>query len=308
MSEEQQNNKIETPTDIVPPPISETPTVPPVENIINDTSQIPEAKPTETEKEQVNKEPVQVIVNIPNDENKAATTANKIAIIGTIINLALAGLTYMLFQKTIEANKTSQYSLVEAQKAVEQAKRANDIAESNFKLAQLSSESSDSINNINLGLTKKSIEAQVVSINESQKQFQKGNEPYLQYRINATYFDDKKTLVFTPSVLNYGKYPAIITDYNILIATEEYDDIQFQKKCTKFSKQNNLVSIDNPWIISTTKIVEPYYSHSKSHPLFIRGKIIYKNLMTNKTMIYSFKIKYVATDAMYYYDRQVKAF
>jgi len=138
MADERKQDTANNPEDTVIPPTATT------EYIDETTTDIPDPIPTKTEIEQVNKEPVQVIVNVPKEENKTANAANRIAIFGTIINLVLAGLTYMLFQKTIEANKTSQASLSEAQKAVNQAKRANDIAEANYKLAKISSASSDS--------------------------------------------------------------------------------------------------------------------------------------------------------------------
>jgi hypothetical protein len=115
MAEEQKHDITSNTSDSATASVSNT------EHVDETATDIPETIPPQSKAENVNKETIQVTVNIPKEENKAAITANKIAIFGTLINLALAGMTYLLYQKTIQANKTSQLALQEA-------KRANDIS------------------------------------------------------------------------------------------------------------------------------------------------------------------------------------
>ena len=228
---------------------------PTTEYVVETATNIPDPVPTKTELDQINKEPVQVIVNIPKEENKTAITANRIAIFGTIINIVLAGLTYLLFQKTIEANKTSQSSLIEAQKAVDQAKRANDIAESNFKLAQISSASSDSISNINIDLTKKSVTTQIASIEKSQKEFELENRPLVQVgdiKIDSIGADKETVVSF--KIVNMGKFSAPVTygKFNLSVgkkelSTQEIDKIiknlEWEEINTPISKETTIGQI-----------------------------------------------------------------
>lgn len=207
MAEEQKQDTTNNPEDTVIPPAATT------EYIDETATDIPEPISPKTEIEQVNKEPIQVIVNIPKEENKTAITANRIAIFGTIINLALAGLTYMLFQKTAEANKTSQASLAETQKAVDQAKRANDIAEANFKFSKEMSINNDSISAVSLSLTKKSVETQFYDINQKRKEFEIENRPFIQIvdiKIDSIGTDKITTVSF--NVVNMGKFPGTVTN------------------------------------------------------------------------------------------------
>lgn len=291
MAEEQKQDTTNNPKDTVIPPAATT------EYIDETTTDIPEPISTKTEVEQVNKEPVQVIVNIPKDENKPAITANRIAIFGTIINIALAGLTYLLFQKTIEANKTSQASLMEAQKAVDQAKRANDIAEANFKLAQSSSASSDSINSINLELTKKSVSTQISSIQQTQKSFTIENRPLVQLiDLKVDSIGVGITTVVSFGLTNLGKFPAKLLFakfglcHGINTSTEEAEKIA---KLIDYNINNSISNAMNiPIRISgiplTEKLFEEYKTNKAS--LYLVGEVFYESFVTAKR--FSVKVVY----------------
>lgn len=294
MAEEQKQDITNNTEDTVIPPAATT-------EYIDDTiTDIQETITAETELEQVNKEPVQVIVNIPKDENKPAITANRIAIFGTIINIALAGLTYMLFQKTVEANKTSQASLAEAQKAVEQAKRANDIAEANFKLAQISSANNDSINNINLELSKKSVGTQISSIKETQKQFEIANMPYLQCTdFNFKILEPDKRPVINFNTENLGNYPAKITDRKLgyiylppPIPKNPYDRVDFSMLTDSWSVYIDKEKPKNENFTATDKLPKAAYDAIKDGKFLFCffGEITYQNETNGKKRVYSFYI------------------
>jgi hypothetical protein len=74
-----------------------------VEEAPND---IPQSQQDNSEKK--DKEPINVIVNLP-QEAKGYKRSEMIAIwIGVAVNIILAVFTYLLFLKTVEANKTSK--------------------------------------------------------------------------------------------------------------------------------------------------------------------------------------------------------
>src|SRR5262245_40449312 len=62
----------------------------------------------------INKDPINVVVKLPNENYRPANIANIIASGGLVVNLILAIFTYYLFRKTVEANSTSQAALAEA--------------------------------------------------------------------------------------------------------------------------------------------------------------------------------------------------
>lgn len=202
MTEEQKDNTTGNPADSIIPLVFTT------EYVDDTATNIPEPIPSNGKTENINKEAIQVIVNVPKEENKTAIIANRIAIIGTFINLALAGLTYLLFIKTGEANKTSMQSLEQAQKAVEQAKRANDIADSNFRLSVIAAKSNDEISDANFKLSTQSLNAQIKSFQETQKQFEIENKPNLQ--IGGINIDSISRLKISFNIRNFGKQPAKI--------------------------------------------------------------------------------------------------
>ena len=249
MTEEQKDNTTDKPADSIIPPVSTT------EYVEETATNIPETIPPNSKTENVNKEPVQVIVNIPKEENKTAITANRIAIVGTIINLALAGLTYMLFQKTVEANKTSQTSLAEAQKAVDQAKRANDIAEANFKFSKEMSINNDSISAVNLSLTKKSVETQFYDINQKRKEFEIENRPFIQIvdiKIDSIGTDKITTVSF--NVVNMGKFPGTVTNMktNLSFGADNIIVPNLEKKLLSTKDETLNLSVSTGYQINRT--------------------------------------------------------
>lgn len=301
MTEQQENNTTTNPDDTIIPPVSTT------EYVDETTTDIPEPIPPDSKTENVNKEPIQVIVNIPKEENKSAITANRIAIIGTFINLALAGMTYLLFQKTIEANKTSQSALTEAQNAVQESRRANDIAEANFKLAQNSSAYSDSINNINLELSKKSVVTQINSVTESQRQFEKLNMPYLQCdEFSFINMEQDVQPKLSYKTTNLGNYPAKILDRKLGYFFAQNVPENPNKKID-FSKNSFDVYInkENPKteiFTAGTLLPKDYYEAFKDSKIyfFFFGDITYQNEINGKKRVCSFYVKIFAPPSKEY--------
>lgn len=301
MTEEQKDNPADNASDSIIPPVSTT------EYVDETATYIPEPIPTNGKTEYVNKEPVQVIVNIPKEENKAAITANKIAVIGTFINLALAGMTYLLFQKTIEANNTSQSALTEAQKAVQESKRANDIAEANFKLAQSSSAYSDSINNINLELSKKSVGTQINSVTESQRQFEKLNMPYLQCdEFSFINMEQDVQPKLSYKTTNLGNYPAKILDRKLGYFFAQNIPVNPNKKIDFYNNSFDVyINKENPKteiFTATTTLSKDNYEAFKDSKIYFCffGDITYQNEINGKKRVCSFYVKMFAPPSKEY--------
>ena len=233
----------------------------------------------------IHQEPINVVVNIPQDENRPQKRANLIAWIGLSVNAILAFFTYMLFLKTQEANKTSSDALKETKIAVAEAKRANDIAEDNYELAKQSSLNGDSI-------SAQTIKNQIMALKETQKEFRISNEPYLQ--ILAPQFKeliDDKNLTVKYVLKNYGQLPAIISKQWTGIVWSKAEDLpELMKNPTHYmpfkSHPNPSVSMivakessDTGSITYATKIDKSQIEALFNQKLiaYYYGKIIYSS-------------------------------
>jgi len=303
MTEEQKDNSTDNPSDSIIAPVSTT------EYVDETATNIPETIPPDSKTENVNKEPIQVIVNIPKEENKATITANKIAIVGTIINLTLAGMTYLLFQKTIEANKTSQLALKESARANDisaqaladsrRADSVSDIKDSiSYTLTKSQYENSRKKDSINIAMTKQSVETQINSIKETQTQFQLENLAYIECTdFTFKTFESNKQPQILFRISNVGKVPVKITKFKLgffykpaigynpdgYLGTLIYDPYPTSFYVTKESPRiQNFTGFD--------KIPNAQYDAISKEELgmFFCGEIQYTNEINNKKMKYIF--------------------
>jgi hypothetical protein len=208
MGEENTGNTEQNPQEIIPP----SSTAEYVEEPINDSPN----PTTETGNSgNKNKEPINVIVNIPQEDKKPQITANRIQVGGIIVSIFLGVLTYILLLKTIEANKISKDSLIVAQQALADAREIDSINRINDKKREII-DSFQRVKNherdkITLIQNQKSLETQMDAFSSAQKQFKISNKPFIQaVDVKVDSLQSRKPkLTFT--LLNMGKYPAKVT-------------------------------------------------------------------------------------------------
>jgi len=215
----------------------------------------PKTDPKETNGCQTDKEPIKGIGNI--DQKDGWTIANKISAFGIVISIIVAIFTYLLFQKTIEANKTSHDALT-------QSTRANDIAEQalrdsriNDSLTNERQKAIDAFENnrdlrnrikdsITIGLAQQSLETQKFytersdsnfiksirvatsaldvskeSIERIQNNFERENRAIMfisQFKADILKLGSRTT--FNIEFKNFGKSPTILTDVAIAITLD----------------------------------------------------------------------------------------
>jgi len=154
----------------------------------------------------------------PKPQNKK----NIIEILGLLTNIVLAIFTYLLFNKTVEANKTSQDSLKESRRANDISKGALDraIEESNNSyLREKTIDSLDSLDRLfyyeenekRSYLQNKQIETQINNLRSSQEHFELNSRPYLQVsKIKFTQFKANLPLKIRFEIANLGGHSARI--------------------------------------------------------------------------------------------------
>jgi len=255
-------------------------------------------------------------------KDRPAIIANLISVIGLIVNIVLAGFTYMLFQKTVEANKTSSASLSEARNAVKAAENANAISQLNYELAAQSSLSSDATSKANFQLAKRALDAQILyskradsnylkSINvatdaldvsksnleRTQKFFEIENKAYLLLsNVKMDSFIVDKRQQITINVKNYGKLPVLI-EYSL---TGFLFDTAANIKKLQYPPEN--IKYHNFYLPAGSDIALPYASFIVE-PLmyqaltkqvifaFVYGEVIYVDVAANKRYSYTFCLR-----------------
>jgi hypothetical protein len=257
------------------------------------------------------KEPISVIVNLPPEDKKPQVTANIIAILGLLLSIVLGVLTYLLFLKTVEANKTSA-------KALREAERANNISAQTLEDSRVRNSLSDKQDSISFSLTQKqfntqrlndsisiliqkqnlidnrnqnkqtieiaekSLQTQANLIIESQRQFLAINEPFMEIDSFKIVIEIDKPITIEYEIRNLNKYPARMLFYwqNVNISQDS--------------------SLSNSYLTQWEKITEPenaklgkYVSFDKSYwgsleglPPLIYNKINANHLNSGKYFIY----------------------
>ena len=111
------------------------------------------------------------IISVPKDN-----VAKWVAIIGLVVNIVLIFFTYKLWKEAINASQTANKALEQASNAANSAKAsadeahiANGISDKNYYLSERSFESGKELSN-------KSLNAQINSIKETQKEFEAINQ------------------------------------------------------------------------------------------------------------------------------------
>lgn len=229
------------------------------------------------------------------EENKKTkiATADKIAFWGLFINVVLAIFTYLLFKEATSSTKI-------ANDAVKEARRSNSISENNYKLAKQAFDESKKSGEEAAKIANKSIETQVNSIKENQKQFQIGNEPYLNIASsNIEVFELGKPALIKIKVENLGKYPCKVIDCKTIIAIRISNP--------PLNELNNIAhhysDILNKYILNDNPVPSPFGTTvplnenqinaviKSNYFIFLTGYIKYKNIISNKIKTYSFQLK-----------------
>jgi len=204
-------------------------------------------------------------------------------IIIILINGTLAWYTANLYHTAVSQSESAKMSAQAARDAVDQYRRANDLAERSF-------ESNNKSARDNFDLSKQSLQNQTNSLDESRKDFEISVRPYLQIKnFDIKTFEDGQLLIVDFLVLNLGNQPlkvltgkmAFRTD--IVVPPHPFDSL----KSVTESGYNLYVSKESP-NASRFRADVPVRMGAKAFvdrgivKLFLLGDLIYKNLVTQR--------------------------
>lgn len=246
---------------------------------------------------QKDKEPIKVIVNIPQDENRPQKKANAIAWIGLGVNVILAFFTYMLFLKTTEANNESV--------------RANNIAEMALNDSRENQRRNDSLDSIirernynrdttTMKISKQSLQSQINSLEETRKQFEIESRPYIQLgNIIVDSIEEGKFIHINLIVMNMGKLPAKIIwgKSSISIGNFRLPDLKNIITAGNAISYNLIVPNGIYTLPLTSKTdyrltIEHVVQYLQGNGfIYLAGQFMYSNDLTKKEYLYTFIYK-----------------
>lgn len=214
-------------------------------------------------------------------------------LIGVVVNIILAALTYLLFTEATRSSKI-------ANDAVQEAKRSNTISEKNYELAKKAFEESKKSGEQTTKIADESLRMQVSSLNEIQKQFKLTNEPYLNLASSSIQlFESGKPLITKLNIENLGKYPCKVIECRTIITIKvmppEFNELN--------KSIHNYTDLLNKYIINEKPIISPFSTTvpisenqfnmvtKSTWFIYFTGFIKYKNIITNKIKTYKFQLK-----------------
>lgn len=275
--------------------------------------------------EKVNKEPINVIVNVPKEnvvvnipqqDNTPAKTANRISRFAIAVNIVLIGLTFLLFRKTTQSTDAAIRSANAAESTYREQKfndsslRARDSIKYIIDTAaQANKARNDSAIEVKrFDLQNKSIQAQIKSLQETNREFQVENEPFLQLTVEGVQnFAIGGLLDVTVKIDNLGKYPAmIILDKSFSafrVVPPPFEEVY------KLGKKDE--DLTNTYVSSSIPaskvfhhedpITESQFTKTQqgTYKFYMVGFMKYENLVTHSVKTYRFEIQIQITKTQY---------
>lgn len=273
------------------------------EYIDESTNETPNANAKTQDSCDKNKEPINLVVNIP-QENKWYRHSEIVAIwAGVFVQIILALFTYLLFLKTGHANSISA-------EAVRQATIANNISQENQTRSIVQQESSaktqiikDSMLKIKDSLTtdlaKKSLGTQINSVQETQKEFVAANQPFLQL------IEPSIVTLKVNEILQIDYILTEVTNIPIKVVSQKssaiikIDQPTLAEVMSHFSQESEL----NGYLTKETSMggritlpkrltnIEVSGVTDGNYYVYVCREITYKNLVTGKLRKYLFFLK-----------------
>ena len=255
----------------------------PHEKIISDDTQ-QQTQPIDTIKPE----------NVCKERKKAKIVTAYITTIGAlVVNIVMTGLTYCLFKEATSSTKIATDAVVEA-------RRSNSISEKNYQLAKEAFEESKKSGQNATQIATKSLETQIVTLKEYQKQFDISNDPFLSNaNSNIEIFETGKPILAKIQIINLGNYPCKVIDSKIVTAIRKaapkFNDV-YRFEPTYSDIINKYILRDNP-VPSLFGTIVPLNENqfmvvkTGDYSVYLTGFIRYKNIISNKIKTYKFQLK-----------------
>ncbi len=235
-------------------------------------------------------------IDAPVAQKEKWKISDKIALLTVLVNAAMLLATYRLFQ---EAHSTTQVAKETLDSTKAYTKRAEGIRRSERTDDKTSQRKKDILDSLTFNEQRRSVNAQIKSLQDNEKNFEIDNRAYLQ----AEHFDTLSLLRPPPNIAfvitNAGKQPVKILKAASIFAlaiANAFDYKSVFPKQFKVGQDNSYVTASTPYVTSIT--VEnpiPYYYgndiKSGFYSFYIEGRYLYQNLGNGKVYLYKFVVE-----------------
>ena len=237
----------------------------------------------------------------------------------------MAILTFLLYRQTVFQSQQSAEAVKAAMYAVSEAKKSNLISEKNYELAKISFEGNNESAKRTIDLAEKSLNSQLLSINNAQQNFEIENKPYLEIRsISLSKLEVSKPFGGTFDIVNHGNSSIQTIKTMLMIGfptKKEYAELTKSPKSLlnkhemsnnklyitkgipltlslnggKLTKKNDFTAYNN---IDDFKNGDLSFAQDAyeaildgTHTIIFYGKVLYLNPVNKKKMLFSFIIQ-----------------
>lgn len=237
------------------------------------------------------------VINLPPPDDKHEEKANRIAWLSMLINAGLLVLTLA--------------ALLYTSKSVNIAARALQMSKENDSLSSLRMRTADSINadiikakkisdSISLKLSEASVQSQLKSINEAQKQFAIEHEPFLQVRdVKVQPFEEDSVLSIEVELENLTKVPVKIMGSHdtMVIAGRSVPERKLRSHRIEILDHHLYVTGNSAAAMIFQPVTMPitpddfYTKMNNGKDLYFLAMVKYQNLSNGKLKFYRFFLK-----------------
>ena len=247
--------------------------------------------------------------NGPSDDKKKWQYADTIAVCALVVGVVMTIVTYRLF----ELSQKQAQSVIDGGDA---AKRSVEIAKNTFEAdtsfsgktlrnqieSQRKAEIADTVKSRHeasaFNLQKQSVNAQIKTLREQQKEFEIENKPLVQVadvRIDTLAPGKRMSIRF--SFINYGKQPVkgLVNKYQISVVNFK-DTPNFTDKNSAFHTNNSYLSggtLFNNYFTSGYILTNQDYETIRigEFVIYLNGEFTFRNTVTNKISSYNYRKK-----------------
>lgn len=251
--------------------------------------------------------PAPIVNNIQQPQRDKWTIATRISASSVIVTIILIGVTYWLFMEARIQSKAATDAAIAADSTVKITRYYDSISRINQDMT-FASNQEDSKERFQHDSA--SLQAQINSIKEAQKQFEMENRPYIEVsNFDTLSFRENEYPVLRMAVRNLGKQPAkILRSVAVVYCDKASDNSDTAYNGFYRMVKENGINVDtfrdeNRYIIKEAPfykqlnwpvIIDVYHRDqilSGELDIYIIGKMTYLNLITKIEMLYKYAIE-----------------
>ncbi len=233
-------------------------------------------------------------ISVPGKESKAT-------ILSIGVNVIIAIAAFYALDQTRQSTSAAIRSANAADSTVAQQRRNDRILREESAISSfrdsINTEKRFRLDSISRGIQNKSVEAQIQTLKETQKQFEVFNEPFLQIIepvLTVPEGANSGKLFYT--IANVGKYPALLTSYKIYVVVDtmpnNFNDVYNYKEpdsvLAAYLSDKSAIKFMNDVELNKSSI---NFLKKDEYFAYISGYVRYNNLIKKTVVDFRFQLR-----------------